>query len=95
MPLAEAGRCIAAPLQDLALTPDAWLASMQTGGLYLSHDRGLTWARIEGTLAEGYFPVVTTARAARVIYAASATEGLYAVELGARTAALAAEPSGR
>ena len=84
-----------APLQDLALTPDVWLASMQTGGLYLSHDRGLTWARIEGTLAEGYFPVVTTGEAAHVIYAASATEGLYAVELAARTAALAADPPGR
>jgi photosystem II stability/assembly factor-like uncharacterized protein len=83
-----------APLQDLALTPDAWLASMQTGGLYVSRDRGSTWARIEGTLAEGYFPVVTTGEAARVIYAASATEGLYAVELETRTTARAADPPG-
>lgn len=81
-------------VQDLAITPGAWLASMQTGGLYISYDRGMTWARIEGTLAEGYFPVVTTGDAARVIYAASATEGLYAVELEAPTAARVADPPG-
>jgi photosystem II stability/assembly factor-like uncharacterized protein len=70
------------PVQDLALVGGVFLASMQTGGLYISYDRGRTWARIEGLLAEGYFPVVTTTQeAASVIFAASATEGLYAVEL--------------
>ncbi len=70
-----------APIQDLALVGAVFLASMQTGGLYISSDSGRTWARIEGTLAEGYFPVVTTRDAAATIFAASSTEGLYAVEL--------------
>ncbi|MBI3668711.1 MAG: hypothetical protein HY237_02865 [Acidobacteria bacterium] len=70
-----------APIQDLALVGQVFLASMQTGGLYISRDRGRTWARIEGTLAEGRFPVVTTPEAGSIIFAASATEGLYAVEL--------------
>ncbi len=70
-----------APIQDLALVGSVFLASMQSGGLYISSDRGRTWARIEGTLAEGYFPVVTARDAASTIFAASATEGLYAVEL--------------
>ena len=78
-----------APVQDLALSGDEWLASMRTGGLYLSRDRGESWTRIEGTLAEGFFPVVTTGDSAGVIYAASTTEGLYAVRLG--TAENAAE----
>jgi len=77
----------AAPIQDLALVGPIFLASMQTGGLYISYDSGRTWARIQGTLAEGHFPVVTTREAASTIFAASATEGLYAVEL-ARAAAV-------
>ncbi len=76
-----------APIQDVALVGQAFLASMQTGGLYISYNRGRTWTRIEGTLAEGYFPVVKTDDAATLIFAASATEGLYAVELAAPTAA--------
>ncbi len=74
------------PIQDIALVGSIFLASMQTGGLYISHDRGRTWARIEGTLAEGFFPVVATEEATFTVYAASATEGLYAVELAAAAA---------
>ena len=70
-----------APVQDLAIVGPVFLASMQTGGLYISSDSGRTWARIEGSLAEGYFPVVTTLDAASTIFAASSTEGLYAVDL--------------
>ena len=70
-----------APVQDLAIVGSVFLASMQTGGLYISSDAGRTWSRIEGTLAEGYFPVVATRETARIILAASATEGLYAVQL--------------
>ena len=78
-----------APIQDLAIVGDVFLASMQTRGLFISFDRGRTWARIEGTLAEGYFPVVTTPEEAAVIFAASATEGLYAVQLQGNPAASA------
>jgi photosystem II stability/assembly factor-like uncharacterized protein len=84
-----------APVQDLALTGQVWLASMQTGGLYISYDRGRTWARIEGTLAEGFFPVVTAGQVADVVYAASTTEGLYAVELEGRAETAQAGASGR
>jgi photosystem II stability/assembly factor-like uncharacterized protein len=71
----------AAPAQDVALVGDIFLVSMRPQGLYLSTDRGVSWSRIEGTLADGYFPVVTTRMLARVVFAASSTEGLYAVEL--------------
>jgi len=73
-----------APIQDLAVVGDVFLASMQAQGLYISYDRGATWSRVEGTLAEGRFPVVTTRASAAIIYAASSTEGLYAVELPPR-----------
>lgn len=72
-----------APVQDLAIVGPVFLASMQSGGLYISLDSGRAWERIEGTLAEGYFPVVAARHTAATILAASATEGLYAVELAA------------
>ncbi len=76
-----AGGLPVVPLQELAVIGDVFLASVQTGGLYISHDRGLNWSRIEGLLADGFFPVVTTSRGSPVIYAASSTEGLYAIEI--------------
>jgi photosystem II stability/assembly factor-like uncharacterized protein len=75
-----------APIQDLAIVGNIFLASMQTSGLFISFDRGVTWSRVEGTLAEGRFPVVAAREAASVIFAASSTEGLYAVELPAKLA---------
>jgi photosystem II stability/assembly factor-like uncharacterized protein len=70
-----------APVQDIAIAGDIFLASMRAGGLYLSRDRGRTWARVSGMLAEGFFPVVTTEDRAAILFAASATEGLYAIRL--------------
>ncbi|MBI1739057.1 MAG: hypothetical protein HYR58_07400 [Acidobacteria bacterium] len=85
-----------APIQDLAVVGDIFLVSMQAQGLYISYDRGASWMRIEGTLAEGRFAVVTAPRfrdeAASTIYAASSTEGLYAVELPAKLATSSSPP---
>jgi photosystem II stability/assembly factor-like uncharacterized protein len=83
-----------APLRDLAISGDVVLAAMETGGLYISYDRAHTWTRIEGTLAEGHFPVITTPVGAGTIFAASASEGVFAIELAqpaGRTKALAAK----
>jgi hypothetical protein len=65
---------------------------MQVGGLYLSRDSGLTWQRLEGTVADGLFSSVfagppipgesSISGADEVLYVASATEGLYAIEIG-------------
>jgi photosystem II stability/assembly factor-like uncharacterized protein len=74
----------AAPVQDFAAAGGIFLASMRTGGLYVSSDSGRTWTRVTGTLADGFFPAVittsSTGSGAGVIFAASATEGLYVVE---------------
>jgi len=80
------------PIRDLALADKVWLASMETGGLYLSRDEARSWTRVEGTLAEGFFPVVISAESGDTIYAASSTEGLYAVELAGRSAASSSLP---
>ncbi len=70
-----------APIQGLAIAGSTFLASMRAGGLYLSRDRGRAWTRVSGTLAEGFFPAVTTEEQATTLFAASATEGLYAIHL--------------
>lgn len=77
-----------APLQDFALTSSVYLAAMRTGGLYISYDHGQSWSRIEGAMAAGHFPVVTTLDRAATVFAASSTEGVYTVELTAAVPAL-------
>ena len=62
------------------------LLSLQRRGLFISRDHAKSWKRIEHPLAEGYFPVLTSLRAKPIIFAASATEGLYALELENRSA---------
>jgi photosystem II stability/assembly factor-like uncharacterized protein len=83
----------ATPVQDFAVAGTVFLASMRTGGLYVSSDSGRTWARVAGTLADGFFPAVITKGGTGVIFAASATEGLYAVEWSGPSAAIAAPVS--
>jgi photosystem II stability/assembly factor-like uncharacterized protein len=68
------------PVQGFALTGGVFVASMRTGGLYVSSDSGRTWDRVPGTLADGFFAAVAPSNEPGVIFAASATEGLYTVE---------------
>jgi photosystem II stability/assembly factor-like uncharacterized protein len=68
------------PVQDFAATGGVFVASMRTGGLYVSSDSGRTWDRVPGTLADGFFAAVAPSNELGVIFAASATEGVYKVE---------------
>jgi len=68
------------PVHDFAATGSVFVASMRTGGLYVSSDSGRTWDRVPGTLADGYFAAVTPSNEPGVIFAASATDGLYMVQ---------------
>jgi photosystem II stability/assembly factor-like uncharacterized protein len=68
------------PVQSFAATGTVFAASMRTGGLYVSSDSGRTWARVPGPLADGFFSAVTPSNKPGVIFAASATEGLYEVD---------------
>jgi photosystem II stability/assembly factor-like uncharacterized protein len=69
-----------APVRDFAVAGRVIVAAMRTGGLFASADLGRTWTRLAGTLADGYFSAVATGSEPGAIYAASATDGLYAVE---------------
>ncbi len=82
------------PVQDFAATGGVFVASMRTGGLYVSSDSGRTWDRVPGTLADGFFAAVAPSpNEPGVIFAASATEGLYKVGWPG-SAASSAGPSG-
>jgi photosystem II stability/assembly factor-like uncharacterized protein len=75
-------------IQDLAVTGNVLLLGTQKKGLHASYNRGKTWEHIEGSPAEGSFPVLTTGGLASVL-AGSSTEGLYALELSAAAVASA------
>jgi photosystem II stability/assembly factor-like uncharacterized protein len=68
------------PIEGFAMVGRVFVASLRLGGLFLSLDEGRTWNRVAGTLAEGFFPVVAASGEGNRILAASASDGLYAVE---------------
>jgi photosystem II stability/assembly factor-like uncharacterized protein len=84
-------------LADGLLTrPDFWLVSVEAAGLYISRDEGTTWTRVKHTasvstsirttagaapLGDGPFPVLAALGAAERIYAGSANDGLYVLDL--------------
>jgi photosystem II stability/assembly factor-like uncharacterized protein len=75
------------PVQGFAMAGSVFLASMRTGGVYASLDSGRTWKRLGGTLADSFFPAVAASQEdPGIIFAASATEGLYQVDWRASSA---------
>jgi photosystem II stability/assembly factor-like uncharacterized protein len=75
----------ATPVQDFAATGGVFVSAMRTGGLYVSSDAGRSWDRVSGLPGEGFFSAVLPSRESSVVYAASATEGLYRVQLKVST----------
>jgi photosystem II stability/assembly factor-like uncharacterized protein len=80
------------PVRDFAATSTVFVASMSTGGLYVSSDSGQTWDRVPGTLADGFFAAVTPSNEPGVIFAASATEGLYLLKWAGSVASSPGSP---
>ncbi|MGB9243562.1 MAG: hypothetical protein WCC03_09430 [Candidatus Acidiferrales bacterium] len=81
----------ASAVSDLLVRPEFWVVSSETGGLYISRDQGANWSRIESPSNPAhadYFPVIDAGFATDSIYAASANESLFLVEL-ARPSVLA------
>jgi photosystem II stability/assembly factor-like uncharacterized protein len=81
------------PVQDFAATGGLFVASMSTGGLYVSSDSGRTWDRVPGPLADGFFAAVVPSNEPGVVFAASASEGLYRVEWSVTTPSFATSPN--
>jgi len=70
-----------------------FVATPRVGGLYISTDAGHTWTRVRGTLAEGVFPVIAADVGGTTVLAASATDGIYAIEFGAPVTSTAGDAS--
>jgi photosystem II stability/assembly factor-like uncharacterized protein len=77
-----------APIEDLAIVGNVFVASPTTGGLYLSLDSGRTWSRLPGTIAEGSFSAVAAQAGAAAVIAAS-SDGVYSLNLAPRGEAAA------
>jgi len=71
--------------QDAAGAGNARLVALQRRGLVASFDNGKTWQRVNDPLAEGYFPLVRANNSGSLL-AVSATEGLFTLEAGSRSA---------
>lgn len=82
------------PIQQVVIFGGTVFAAVQSGGIYYSRDRGASWERLEGSLAESFFPTLAISRTAPIVFAASSTDGLYAVDFTPAGSAAAA-PAGR
>ena len=72
------------PVEDLLVRRDLWAVSIAQGGLYISRDRGANWNRIEGPVGSASadsFSVLESTSMAEAIYAGSANDGLYLLDL--------------
>jgi photosystem II stability/assembly factor-like uncharacterized protein len=87
----------ASPIDDLLIRPDFWVVSVEKIGLYLSRDRGANWSRIKnpiGAAETDYFTVVQSALTSDRIYAASASESLFLLDLSRTEITSSIPPSG-
>jgi photosystem II stability/assembly factor-like uncharacterized protein len=91
----------AAPVADLFLHAEFWLVEMGTGDFYLSEDRGLNWLRlgeIGSTVSNLRGLQAAIDRAGKdpdSIYAPSASDGLFMLDLQQPAAAASLIPSGK
>jgi photosystem II stability/assembly factor-like uncharacterized protein len=74
----------ASPVKDILVRPEFWVVSPEKGGLYTSRDQGANWSRIENPSSATHsdnFPILEADPAANRIYAGSASESLYMIDL--------------
>jgi hypothetical protein len=83
-------------IRDAAVLGDAVLVSTAHHGLFLSLDRGKNWGHVSSAVAEGYFPVLASRSnnaSESAIWAASSTEGLYALHVDGRAQVSSLKPA--
>lgn len=74
-------------IDDLASVRNAVVVSTAKGTLYLSRDGGKTWGHMDGPNAEGTLSALRSREAGNQLVAASATEGLFVLEMGSASSA--------
>jgi photosystem II stability/assembly factor-like uncharacterized protein len=76
-------------IDDLAAVRNAVVVSTAKGTLFLSRDGGKTWGHMDGPNAEGVLSALRSREAGNQLVAASATEGLFVLEMGSASSASA------
>jgi photosystem II stability/assembly factor-like uncharacterized protein len=76
-------------IEELAAVRNAVVVSTEQGTLFLSRDGGKTWGHMDGPNAEGTLSALRSREAGNQLVAASATEGLYVLEMGSASSASA------
>jgi photosystem II stability/assembly factor-like uncharacterized protein len=81
-------------IDDLAPIRNAVVVSTSKGTLFLSRDGGKTWGHMDGPNAEGKLSALRSQESGNQLVAASATEGLFVLEMGTTATASADAISG-
>ena len=76
-------------IDDLAPVRNAVVVSTSKGALFLSRDDGKTWGHMDGPNADGTLSALRSREAGNQLIAASATEGLFVLEMGSASSASA------
>jgi photosystem II stability/assembly factor-like uncharacterized protein len=76
-------------INDLAPVRHAIVVSTANGSLFLSRDGGKIWAHMDGPRAEGSLSALRSRDAGNQLIAASATEGLFVLDMGSASSASA------
>ena len=76
-------------VDDLAPVRNAVVVSTANGKLFLSRDEGKTWGRMDGPNADSTLSALRSREAGNQLVAASATEGLFVLDLGSASSASA------
>ena len=74
-------------IDDLASVRNAVVVSTAKGALFLSRDGGKTWGHLDGPNAEGALSALRSREVGNQLVAASATEGLFVLEMGSASSA--------
>ncbi len=74
-------------IDDLASVRNTVVVTAADGALFLSRDGGKTWGHMDGPNAEGALSALRSREAGNQLVAASATEGLFVLELGSASSA--------
>ncbi|MBZ5642192.1 MAG: hypothetical protein LAO19_05485 [Acidobacteriia bacterium] len=77
-------------IDDLAPVRSAIVVASANGTLFLSRDSGKTWTHMDGPGAQGALSALRSRDAGNQLVAASATEGLFVLDMGAASSALGA-----
>ena len=76
-------------MDDMASVKSAIVVSTTKGALFLSRDAGKTWGHLEGPNGDSTLSALRSCESGNQLVAATATEGLFVLDMGSTSSALA------